>query len=119
MDECIFCKLIANTELCTKIYEDAHTFAFLDTANDVENHILAVPKVHCESIFDCDEETLAHLMASVKKLSAYLVKNCGYSGVNLLHASGKSAGQSVGHFHIHVIPRREGDGINAWPDFHS
>ena len=44
-------------------------------------------------------------------------ENCGYDGVNLLNASGESAGQSVPHFHIHIIPRKKGDGIDAWPAF--
>ena len=69
------------------------------------------------NILDCDEETLTHLMRTVKKVSEHLVEKCGYEGVNLLNASGRSAGQSVPHFHIHIIPRKSGDGIDAWPHF--
>ena len=68
-----------------------------------------------ESILDCDADTLAHLMEAVKTVSNHLVDCCGYEGVNSLNASGKCAGQSVGHFHIHIIPRNEGDGVDAWP----
>ena len=89
----------------------------MDTANDVDGHILAVPKLHKKNILDCDEETLCGLMKAVKRISDHLTGNCGYSGVNLLNASGESAGQSVPHFHIHIIPRKPVDNIDAWPHF--
>ena len=68
-----------------------------------------------ESILDCDADILVHLMQAVKTVSNHMVNRCGYEGVNLLNTSGPCAGQSVGHFHIHIIPRKEGDGVDAWP----
>lgn len=56
-------------------------------------------------------------MITVRKVSLHLVKNCGYEGMNFLNASGESAGQSVPHFRIHLIPRRSNDNIDAWPQF--
>ena len=56
-------------------------------------------------------------MLTVKQVSNHLVDNCGYNGVNLLNASDESAGQSVPHFHIHIIPRKNKDHIDAWPHF--
>ena len=97
-----------------KVYEDAYTLVFMDIAKDVDGHMVAIPKKHVESILDCDAETLSHLMAAVKKVADHCVE-VGYTGVNLLNASGESAGQSVPHFHIHIIPRREDDGVDAWP----
>ena len=82
----------------------------MDTAGDVDGHILVVPKKHTESILDCDDETLSRLMCTVRRVSLHLVEDCGYRGVNLLNASGESAGQSVPHFHIHLIPRYRDDG---------
>ena len=117
MKDCIFCKLISGEFSPMKVYEDEHTLAFMDTAKDVDGHILAVPKKHCRNILDCDEETLSSFMRTVKKVSEHLVNDCGYEGVNLLNASGESAGQSVPHFHIHIIPRKTGDKIDAWPHF--
>ena len=117
MNDCIFCKLISGEFQPMKVWEDEHTLVFMDTAKDVDGHILAVPKKHCMNILDCDEETLTSLMRTVKKVSEHLVEKCGYEGVNLLNASGESAGQSVPHFHIHIIPRKSGDGIDAWPRF--
>lgn len=114
--ECTFCKIIAGEMPAMKVYEDAYTLVFMDIAGDVDAHMLAVTKKHVESIFDCDEETLGHLMNAVKKVANRCLQ-CGYEGINLLNASGKSAGQSVGHFHIHIIPRKTGDEIDAWPPF--
>ena len=117
MNDCIFCKIIDGTIPSMKVYEDEHTFAFMDVARDVDGHLLVVPKVHKKNILDCDEETLSAMMRTVKKIANHLVDNCGYEGVNLLNASDESAGQSVPHFHIHIIPRKANDGIDAWPHF--
>ena len=100
-----------------KVYEDEHTLVIMDIAGDVDGHMLAIPKKHVDNIFDCDADTLNRLMAAVKKVSNHCVDECRYSGINLLNASGESAGQSVPHFHIHIIPRKNDDGIDAWPKF--
>lgn len=115
--ECIFCKIVTGDIPSLKVYEDDHTLVFLDTAMDVDGHMLAIPKKHVRNILDCDEETLRHLISTVKRISNHCVENCGYKGVNLLNASDESAGQSVPHFHIHIIPRKNNDGIDAWPSF--
>ena len=112
---CVFCKIIKGELSSMKVYEDKHTLVFMDIANDVDGHMVAVPKKHVKNILDCDRETLHQLMDTVKKVSNHCVENCGYDGVNLLNASDESAGQSVAHFHIHIIPRKGGDGIDAWP----
>ena len=115
--ECKFCRIINGDLPSFKIYEDEHTLVFMDIAKDVDGHILAIPKKHINCIFDCDEENIIRLMMTVKKVANHLVENCGYDGVNLLNASDESAGQSVPHFHIHIIPRKNNDGIDAWPKF--
>ena len=117
MSGCIFCRIAVGEVPSRKIFEDEHTLAFLDIAGDVDGHILVIPKAHVGSILDCGGETLAQVMGTVKRVSDHLVENCGYDGVNLLNASGEAAGQSVPHFHIHLIPRKAGDGIDAWPKF--
>ena len=117
MNDCIFCKIAAGEVPSRKVFEDEHTLAFLDIAGDVDGHILVIPKKHVKNILDCDGETLERVMGTVKRVADHLVENCGYDGVNLLNASDESAGQSVLHFHIHIIPRKAGDGIDAWPKF--
>ncbi len=117
MNDCIFCKIASGEIPCMKIYENDLTLAFMDIAKDVDGHILVVPKKHFRNILDCDEETLCAVMKTVKTVSNHLTDHCGYEGVNLLNASGESAGQSVSHLHIHIIPRKRNDGIDAWPGF--
>ena len=90
---------------------------FMDVAGDVDGHILVIPKTHCKNILDCDPDTLNAVIRTVRRVSVHLTGDCGYDGVNLLNASDKSAGQSVPHFHIHIIPRKQGDQIDAWPAF--
>jgi len=114
---CVFCKIINGEIPSMKVYEDGYTLVFMDIAKDVDGHMVAIPKKHVKNILDCDAETLSHLMAAVRKVSCHCVENCGYEGVNLLNASDESAGQSVPHFHIHIIPRKNGDNIDAWPVF--
>ena len=117
MDDCIFCKIALDKVQSLKVYENDKTLAFMDIAKDVDGHILVIPKKHCKNILDCDPETLSVLMQTVKTVSDHLTEHCGYEGVNLLNASDESAGQSVPHLHIHIIPRKSNDGIDAWPRF--
>lgn len=100
-----------------KVYEDENTLVFMDIAKDVDGHMVAIPKKHVKNILDCDVSTLKSLMETVKKVSNHCVEKCNYDGINLLNASDESAGQSVPHFHIHIIPRKKKDNIDAWPQF--
>ena len=115
--DCIFCGIVRGDIPALKVYEDAHALVFLDVARDVDGHMLAIPKVHASSVLDCDEEMLARVMTAVRRVSRHCVENCGFEGVNLLNASGAAAGQSVPHLHIHVMPRREGDGVRLNWDY--
>ena len=117
MDHCVFCEIASGKIQGLRIYENDTSLAFMDIARDVDGHILVIPKKHCKNILDCDLETLSAVMQTVKTVSIHLTEHCGYEGVNLLNASDESAGQSVPHFHIHIIPRRKDDGIDAWPKF--
>ena len=116
MDDCVFCKII-RSDLMMKVYEDEWTVAFMDIAKDVDGHILVIPKKHVKNILDCDADTLSSVMNTVKRVSNHLVDKCGYEGVNLLNASDESAGQSVPHFHVHIIPRKTNYEIDVWPTF--
>ncbi len=117
MDDCVFCRIVSGEISGMRIYENGMTLAFMDIAKDVDGHILVIPKKHCKNILDCDTETLSSVMQTVKTVSMHLTAECGYDGVNLLNASEECAGQSVPHFHIHIIPRRKNDQIDAWPHF--
>ena len=120
MEDCIFCKIARGDIQGLRVYEDDCTLAFMDTALDVDGHILIIPKVHTTNILDCDEKLLSKVTLTTKKVSNHLVENCGYHGVDLMCANGEAAGQSLPHFHIHIIPRHEQDKLGAkgeWPKF--
>lgn len=117
MDDCIFCKIIKGEIPSFKIYEDDYTYAFLDIAKDVDGHTLVIPKKHVRSMLECDSETMTHVMSTVQKISRHYIDDCGYGGVNLLNCTNECAHQSVFHFHVHIIPRKENDGIRGVPDF--
>jgi len=115
MTDCVFCKIVAGEIPSFKVYEDEEFLAFLDINPLARGHALLIPKAHFEDVFDIPEEVLGQLAARAKGVSEAICKGLGASGVNLLHASGKSAQQSVFHFHLHLIPRFENDGLNTWP----
>jgi len=115
--DCIFCKIVNGDIPSMKVYEDEHTMVFMDIAKDVDGHMIAISKKHINNILDCDVDTLNHLMFTVKKIANHCVDECEYDGINLLNANDESADQSVPHFHIHIIPRKRNDNVDAWPNF--
>lgn len=115
MNDCIFCKIIKGEIPCFKIYEDEKTLAFLDIACDSYGHTLVIPKKHFVNFLDCEKDYLDAVAETVQRVSRHFVENCGYDGVNVLNASGKAAQQSVFHLHAHIIPRKDNDGVDAWP----
>ena len=114
-EDCIFCKIIKGEIPSFKIYEDENVYAFLDIKRDTIGHTLVVPKKHFVNVLDCDDEYLSAVAVAVKKISRHFVENCGFSGVNVVNASGVSAQQTVFHLHFHIIPRTDEDGLDMWP----
>jgi histidine triad (HIT) family protein len=112
MENCIFCKIIKNEVPCYKIYEDDFVLAFLDINPIVIGHTLIVPKQHFENIFEIEDEYLQKVITASKKISLKMKKALWVEGVNLYQANGSVAGQTVDHFHLHVLPRRQGDSID-------
>ena len=120
MNDCVFCKIACGEIPGLRVYEDEHTLAFMDIAMDVDGHMLVIPKKHCISILDCDHDTLKHIIHTAKVVCNHLVDHCGYDGVDIMNANGEAAGQTMPHLHIHLIPRRFGDGLGnkgEWPSF--
>ena len=105
MENCIFCK-IANKEIPGKIvYEDDLCLAFLDLSQTTNGHTLVVPKTHYQNILDVDKAVLSHLIKVTKKLTNQIITNLDAKGANVLTNANEVAGQTVMHFHIHIIPR--------------
>ncbi len=109
---CIFCDIVNGKEKSYKIYENKKTLAFLDIFPISKGHILVIPKTHYENIYDIDEETLQEVFKTVKKITHILKEKMEINGVNLINSNTKIANQSVFHYHVHVIPRRERDNLN-------
>jgi len=94
------------------VYEDERTIAFLDTNPIAAGHTLVVPKEHYTDIFDMESDVLQKLILATKRVALRMRDLLVADGVNILNASGSAAEQDVFHFHVHVIPRKEDDGIN-------
>lgn len=112
---CVFCNIINGDISSFKIYENDYVLCFLDINASTKGHTLIVPKKHFENIFDVDEKYLEEITKAVKHVSLLLKEKLNVSSVNILNNSGTLAGQTVMHFHIHVIPRYENDGIVLEP----
>lgn len=111
MEECIFCKIISNQIPSHKVYEDDLVLAFLDVSPMSKGHTLIVPKKHAKDIFEIDEQCLERIALVSKKIAKKMKDSLGVDGINLYHASGIHAEQTVFHFHLHVVPRRKDDSI--------
>lgn len=112
---CLFCDIVDGKIPSYKIYEDDYTYSFLDISNDANGHILVIPKKHFQNILDCDSIYLSHIMETIKLIGKHLTEKCGFSGINVLNASGKEAEQTVFHLHFHIIPRKANDNMNVFP----
>ncbi|MCQ2771656.1 MAG: HIT family protein [Bacilli bacterium] len=108
MDD-IFCKIARGDIPSCKVYEDEYVLAFLDLGQVTKGHTLVIPKKHSTNILDCDEEYLGHVFKAAQKVANALIKTYGATGVNILSNANESAGQSVFHFHVHIIPRYGND----------
>lgn len=110
-NDCVFCAIAAGEIPCFKVYEDELVLAYLDINPFSEGHTLVIPKAHTTGLLDTPEETLAALLARVKKVAAHLKTALGCDGFHILQNNGAAAGQTVGHIHFHIVPRRNGDPI--------
>lgn len=109
---CIFCKIAEGQIPAHKIYEDDLCLAFLDLSQANIGHSLVVPKKHFSNILELDEQTSGHLFKVVTKLTKGISKALDVYDFNILNNCGEVAGQTVHHFHIHIIPRKSNDSIN-------
>ena len=110
---CVFCEIVKGNIPSKKIYEDDKVLAILDISQATRLHTLVMPKEHYENIFEISEDTLAHLIKVVKKISCHykdLDKNI--LGINLLNNNGSAAGQTVNHYHMHILPRYKEDNLS-------
>ena len=112
MENCIFCK-IANGSIPSKtLYEDEEFRVILDLGPATKGHALILPKEHAANLYELPEETAGKTMKLAKKMAELLTDKLHADGLNLVQNNGEVAGQTVMHFHLHLIPRYENDGQN-------
>ena len=109
--DCIFCEIISGNIPATKVYEDDQTLAFMDIAPANPGHLLVIPKRHHRNIFDIPPETAGKIMTVATKLANAIKAALNSDGLNLFQSNESVAFQEVFHFHLHLIPRWEGDGL--------
>ncbi len=110
-DSCIFCKIAAGQIPCYKLYEDSDVLAFLDVNPASRGHTLVVPKTHYDSVVTTPKAILDKVFEVAQMIAQAQISQLGATGVNIITNAGKSAGQTVKHFHVHVIPRYDDDGL--------
>ena len=108
---CIFCKIVAGEIPSFKLYEDDETLAFMDINPVHDGHCLVIPKAHSPNVMEIGPEDFAAAARIAAKVCKAVNAAVSCDGINLMQANGEGAGQSVGHFHFHVLPRRLGDGL--------
>ena len=104
-DDCIFCKIAAGEIPSRKIYEDKDLIAIMDLSPTSKGQSLIIPKEHYTNIYDIDEEIAGKVMKTAKKLATKMTVALNCDGFNLLQNNGETAGQTMFHFHMHLIPR--------------
>lgn len=107
--DCIFCKILAGDLPATIVDEDERTIAFMDIAPATRGHALVIPRAHTADLVSVGEEDLKAVALASQRLAARVQERLGADGVNLVNSCGAVAWQTVFHFHVHVIPRYEGD----------
>ena len=111
MDICIFCK-IANGEIpAATLYEDEDFRVILDLGPASKGHALILPKTHAANIYEISDEMAAKAMILAKKMATKMTDALNCDGFNIVQNNGEQAGQTVFHFHMHLIPRYEGDKV--------
>lgn len=111
-DDCIFCKLANGVIPTNSIYEDEDFNVILDLGPATKGHALILPKEHYANIYEIPEETAGKVMILAKRLATKMTERLGADGFNLVQNNNECAGQTVFHFHFHLIPRYENDGQN-------
>jgi histidine triad (HIT) family protein len=106
---CIFCKIVAGELPASVVDEDERTLSFMDINPATRGHALVIPRRHARDLLSVEPEDLAAVALAAARLAERISERLGPTGVNLLNSCGAAAWQTVFHFHVHVIPRYEGD----------
>ena len=114
--DCLFCKLVAKQIPASVVYEDEATLAFMDLGQVNPGHVLVACKAHADDIYALDDAQAAAVFRTAARVARAVRGAFNPPGLSIYQANGKPAGQTVFHFHLHVLPRHEADGMQlVWP----
>ena len=106
---CIFCKIVRGEASAFKVHEDAHTLAFMDIFPVTDGHTLVITKEHFENVFEASLEALQAVTATAKRVAQALREEIKPDGLMVFQLNGMAAGQTVFHYHMHLLPRADGE----------
>lgn len=112
-DDCIFCKLANGIIPTNSLYEDDVVKVIFDAGPASSGHVLILPKEHFDNVYALDDDTAAHVFQVAVKVAKALKEGLNLEGLNIVQNNGEIAGQTVFHFHMHIIPRYKGDTVNV------
>lgn len=112
--DCIFCRIVRKENPAHLVHEDDQTMAFLDINPVTQGHTLVIPKRHYRDLLEIPQGELGAVMATAHRVAGAISESLDVQGINLLQSNGAPAGQVIFHFHLHVIPRYENDGLRLW-----
>jgi histidine triad (HIT) family protein len=116
MSDCVFCRIVARQIPATVVHEDEHALAFMDIGQVNPGHVLVALKAHAENVFALEDAQAAAAFRAAARVARAIRAAFQPQGLSIYQANGKAAGQTVFHFHIHLVPRHEGDGMElTWP----
>ena len=116
MSECVFCRIVAGQIPATRIYEDEATVAFMDIGQVNPGHVLVALKAHAENLYALDDVQAGALLCAAARVARAVRDAFEPDGLSVYQANGKAAGQTVFHYHMHLVPRHQGDGMGlTWP----
>jgi histidine triad (HIT) family protein len=116
MSDCVFCKIVAGKIPSTRVFEDEHTLAFMDLGQVNPGHVLVAVKKHAENLYALDDAQAAAVAKASVRVSRAIRDAFKPEGLSVYQANGKAAGQTVFHYHVHLLPRHAGDGMElTWP----
>jgi histidine triad (HIT) family protein len=116
MSSCVFCRIVAREIPATVVHEDEHTLAFMDLGQVNPGHVLVAVKAHAENLYALNDAQAGAVLRAAARVGRAIRDAFKPEGLSVYQANGKAAGQTVLHYHVHLVPRYEGDGMAlTWP----
>jgi histidine triad (HIT) family protein len=116
MSNCIFCRIVAKEIPAAVVFEDDHTLAFMDAGQVNPGHVLVAARGHAENLYELNDTQAGALLRTAARVARAIRDAYQPQGLSVYQANGKAAWQSVFHYHMHLVPRYEGDGMAlTWP----